>query len=281
MIYVVIVLYNKRLSDCDAVEYFLETACAAGLDRECTLAVYDNSPEVQKIPANLASGIHYVHNGANGGVADAYNYGLSMSRSDGDWLVLSDHDSQFPASYLHDMVTLIHELKEDSSIVAIAPHVCCAGKPVSPCTVHLGGRVRPLALAFSGLHRGEIVAINSGMAIRVSFVKRIGGFNSIFWLDYLDYWLCRMIHSAGKRIYIASPVIDHDLSVCDYDHLTEGRVENILRAEMDFYRHYKPWGEQVLYIFRLLYRGLKQIVQLDNKRIALTTLRAIRLFVAG
>lgn len=281
MIYVVIVLYNKRFSDCDAVEYFLETVGAAGLGQECRLVVYDNSPESQKIPANLASRIHYAHNCANGGVADAYNYGLSMSRSDGDWLILSDHDSQFPPSYLPDMVTLIHELKEDSSIVAIAPHVCCAGKPISPRTVHLGGRTHPLVLAFTGLHRGEIVAINSGMAIRASFMKRIGGFNTTFWLDYLDNWLCRMIYSAGKRIYIANTAIDHDLSVFNYNRLSEERAENILRAEMHFYRHYKPWSEQVLYIFRLLCRGLKQIVQLDNKRMACNTLRAIRFFVRG
>lgn len=277
MIIFVIVLFNKSISDSETVKYFESKANQKSLKGKCQIIVYDNSPQRQELPLSYSSIItSYIHNRSNGGVSSAYNHGLSLSRHADDWLVLLDQDSNLPECYIDEILLLSAQYSSDETIVAIAPHVVCNNTIISPCKVYLGGILRPVAINFTGKHNSEVRAINSGMMVRVSFMKKIGGFNNIFWLDYLDHWLCRTIYDSGEKIYVCSSVINHNLSVSNYNQVSEQRATNILHSEIIFYKKYMPWFERVFYVFHLLYRGLKQLLMVGNKRIALNTIRSIQ-----
>lgn len=274
MIYAIVVIYNRSLRECDSIKGLEQHFSVKSFHCSYKFVVYDNSLESQLVPIHLQSTIHYLHDATNGGVASAYNYALSLATSEKDWLLLLDQDSNLSPLYLQKIIDLVQQFDYDSSIAAIVPHVVGENNYISPCVVHLGGRLTKVEHGFTGIHKGEIVAINSGMAVRASFVKSLGGFNHKFWLDYLDYWLCHSIYAKGKSIYIDDTVIEHDLSVSNYNLLSLQRVANILCAEALFYKKYKPYHEQVLYFFRLLFRALKQLILLNNKNISFATLRA-------
>ncbi len=299
-ILIALVVYNKTTVEiCDTLlslykslnqnasdPQFADTSPSVYLDKvNCNLQylkykmlIYDNSRS-PLIEETKFSNITYVHDATNGGLASAYNTALALSTSDNDWLVLLDQDSRLPKSYFDEIRRIHAAIGNDESIVAIAPHIICKRKPISPCTVHLGGKLSAVEPDFSGTTRHEIMAINSGMTVRASFMKQIGGFNKEFWLDYLDHWLCHTIHSLGEKMYVSTLVIDHELSVSNYNQVSEQRAQNILNAEMLFYRKYKPWYEQILYIIRLLLRSCKQFISVTNKQIARNTMRAIWHFI--
>ncbi len=276
MIIFAIVLYDKLLSDSETANYFENKARQRLLKDNCQIVVYDNSANRQDLPLQYHAMIaSYVHDHSNGGVASAYNYCLSLSRGADDWLVLLDQDSSLPDNYIDEITRLADEVRHDETIAAVAPHVLCNNAIISPCRKYLGGVLRPVEIKFTGKHNSEIRAINSGMMVRASFMNRIGGFNQLFWLDYLDHWLCRTIYGQGKMIFVSRAVMNHHLSVCNYNQMSERRALNILHSELIFYKKYMPWYEQKFYVFRLLYRALKQLLTVHDKRIALNTMRAI------
>ena len=271
MITVIVVTFEQSVSASKPVNYLAEKLERGILNDRLRLLIYDNSHEKQEMPPRYRSLVTYVHDASNAGVAGAYNYGLSLSSPD-DWLLLLDQDTELPKTFLDDLLPLIFRAGDDSGIVAIAPHAVSGTKIVSPCRVGLGGTLRPVSLTFQGVGRKEIRAINSGMAVRASFMSGIGGFDKTFWLDFLDHWLCRTIYESGKRIYVSDTVIHHDLSVCDYSKLSRNRAENILRAESLFYRKCQPKYMQMLHAVHLVCRAAKQFVVVKDKAICRATL---------
>ncbi len=61
------------------------------------------------------------------------------------------------------------------------------------------------------------MAINSGVAWSVKFLKKIGGFNPAFSLDFLDHWLFWKVDQLEKTVEILPVRMEHDLSVLDYE----------------------------------------------------------------
>ena len=281
MIYIIVVIYNMTLSDSAFFRHLGKSFHLDLASGRFLIVVYDNSTESQEVPPDLSATVQYVHDSNNGGVAGAYNYALSLSLADEDWLILVDQDSWIPASFFRAVSDLIKQLGADDSIAAIAPHVLCGKRTVSPCTVHLGGKLSAVSSDFTGNSKMELTAINSGLAVRASFLRQIGGFNKDFWLDYLDHWLCHTIHCTGKKIFVSNLAIGHDLSVSDYNSVSEQRAQNILRAEMLYIVKCKGRHEQYVYLLRLLLRSLKQFISVENKKVAFNTVQAIWQFIAA
>ena len=98
------------------------------------------------------------------------------------------------------------------------------------------GRSKRLPKNFVGVPIGTLAAINSATTWRVRAWRDIGGFNELFWLDYLDLWAYHAMHDAGQRIYVAGDVqVEHQLSLLDPDHrMTSERIENYLGARCAF-----------------------------------------------
>jgi len=179
-----------------------------------------------------------------------------MARGSSCWLLLLDQDSELSEDFLVVLKREIADAALHWEIAAIVPVVKDGRAIISPRRVFPGWTV---PIPGPGPGRGEITAINSGAAIRVSELKRLGGFNSAFWLDYQDYWLFHALAQGGGRVLVSRNVLHHRLSVLDYPgSVSVTRYANILDAEMRFVNGYRPWLERPVLLLRLACRLFRQ-----------------------
>jgi GT2 family glycosyltransferase len=272
----VVVIYNLKLEESSTMRSLLETGMIAVEDsKSFQLIVYDNSQEEQSISKAMPFSFSYIHDAHNGGLAAAYNYALRVAlKNNVKWLLLLDQDSVLPPDYLSSLRRIDPSIVSDESVVAIVPQVRCSGKLLSPSRLTFDGRTKALGKNCIGLCDAKMVAINSGILLRTSFIAELEGFSSLFWLDYLDYWLFHMIYTMDKKVYVTDSVVEHEMSTVDYNkYMTEDRYRNILESETIFHKEYKTRSDNALYSCRLLFRTLKQLCRVKNKRISYLTFR--------
>jgi hypothetical protein len=118
--------------------------------------------------------------------------------------------------------------------------------------------------------------MNSGSVIRVSAVAALGGFNTEFWLDYLDYWLFRSLQSRGGRVFVLPETLAHSLSFADpIGRMSEERYRNMLDAEHYFTAAFgSPWERFRLKLV-LLKRAISFALQRRGARLARLTFRKL------
>lgn len=231
------------------------------------ILVYDNTPGCYPIE-KLSTRCEYHASSTNKGLAEAYNYALHMAEKEGfEWLLTLDQDTEIPEGYLSRFSQRARQLSHDDRVAAIVPCVADHGVVISPHTLFLGIANR-VPGHFSGISKRETAAINSATIWRVSCIRAMGGFNPLFWLDYLDYWVCHTIHRMGKRIYVDSNfVINHELSLLDKDNrMKENRYENFLGAECAFYDIYRTRIEGLFLTLRIGCRLVKQIIKREGEQ---------------
>ncbi|HVJ08743.1 MAG TPA: glycosyltransferase [Acidisarcina sp.] len=229
------------------------------------ILIYDNTPGGHSLEMNSNDYAYHVSN-ANIGLAGAYNYALQMAEEEGfEWLLTLDQDTELTREYVGRLFQLVQRLSPDNRVAAIVPCVVDQGMIISPHANFLGFAWE-FPKRFEGLSERETAAINSATSWRVTTLRAIGGFNPLFWLDYLDYWVCHSIHHLGQRIYVDSNlVIDHQLSLLDKNNrMKKDRYANFLGAESAFYDLYKTRTEGFLLTLRIGCRMLKQIVRCEN-----------------
>jgi glycosyltransferase involved in cell wall biosynthesis len=241
----VIVLFEKKLSESSALNSILRSAaCVAKSQLVFKVYIFDNSLERHSSDF-LPEGVEYRHSSENRGLASAYNAGLHKAISEGfDWLLTLDHDTTVPEHFLQTVATIARSIASDSDIAAIVPEVSHADLFISPNIVS-SGRSKRLPKNFIGVPDGELAAINSATTWRVRTWQDFGGFNTLFWLDYLDLWAFHVIQLAGKRMYVACDLqVQHELSLLDPNNrMSPKRFENYLGARSAFYDLYKSAGE--------------------------------------
>ncbi len=261
-IFAVIVLYRQAASDSATLRTLLASAEGITPDRiVLKVLLYDNTPGAESGPALPQEFVLYRAARKNRGLAGAYNDALRMAEEGGyEWLLTLDQDTELPLNYLSVMAELAAECWSDPSIAAIVPHLVDRDRLLSPVRV-LFCTHRPLPLHAEGVQVGEVQALNSAALLRTSALREIGGFHSLFWLNYLDNWLHHALHAHGKRVYIAGKmVIQHELSLLDYrDRMTIAHYRDFLLAESAFRDLYSGRLESMAYTAQL-------IVRLRNQR---------------
>lgn len=271
---IVIVLYKQAIQQNKTVET-LTTAIwvQQNLEHDLEIILYDNSPEKQEFDPAAYPGlaISYYHDPRNLGINTAYNYAFDLANKRGsNWMLLLDHDTEITEDYVKQFDQLG---SFDQNIAAVVPIVHYEGKMISPV---MSNTLRPLAAEkpLAGLQHNPVMAINSGALIRVPFLIEIGGFNERFPLDYLDHWLFHEIYAKGYKVFLMDTVLEHELSVMDYNRVSLPRYKSILDSEVLFYKEYK---KELLpgYKSQLVKRLLKQILLVKNKKIAAYTLRRL------
>lgn len=278
----VIVLYRMDPSRAPAFRSLLASAAAQAPDNlHLKILMYDNTPNGRQ-PHSLPDYVEYVPSIQNDGLAGAYNYALRVAETEGfDWLLTLDQDSNLPVSILHSLAAVAKSLQESDKVVAIVPHLVEGVQSISPLYV---GYWRPSKIpqGFSGLPDREICAVNSAATWRVSYLREIGGFDSRFWLDYLDYTMHRCAFRAGKRVYVAGNiVVQHELASLDPGkRMSPARFENVLMAESAFADLYKNPLERAILPLRWARECLRYTQRGDDPRCVRSTLRAMlrRLF---
>lgn len=274
----IIVLYKVSPGESRSLKSLMASLDhVAGEDLQLKVLLCDNTPGGHD-PGALPGNAEYRVAPGNYGLASAYNMALRMAELEGyDWLLTLDQDTEVPDIFLGRVAAIAEELKENIAIAAIVPKVLDNEVLVSPHVV-LCGRSKQLPKNFAGISNWEIEAINSGTAWRVNAVKELGGFNLLFWLDYLDYWLCHMIHRSGKRIYVAGDVlVAHELSVLDLDkRMSPARFDNFLQAESAFCDMYKSALDGLILTARLVARLGRQTIRGEDARFRRLTLMCFK-----
>lgn len=254
---VVVVLYNMTFSESPTIISLNQLLASGAFPEIRKILIFDNSEQGTE-PVELEGRFIYYHSKKNVGLAQAYNYALDQSNDDTEWLMTLDQDTKLTKEYLSELISTSSELSE--TVAAVAPIVTDNERQISPVR---SDTLRPLHTELPKKNRvysKDIMVINSGTAIRTIFLRKLGGYNIHFPLDYLDHWLCWRIFSEHQQIYILSNELEHQLSVLDYkNHMNLSRYLAIIQAEKCYYYLY---NKQLLPQYRrqLLLRGCKQIL---------------------
>ena len=256
----IVVLYNCTLENAVTYQTFLAAAKHAALD-PALIAVYDNSPIRQVSPAEELHLLAYKHDPSNGLLAAAYNWALEIADSRGfSWLLLLNHDSGLLPDFMVSLAGVAQSYELDPSVVAIVPFAMDRDRMISPKRVRFG-RLAPLPASTPAVTECEIMAIAAGTAIKVSFLRSLGGFSLDYPFDFIDHWLFRKIYARGKKVALSGSVIEHDLAASDYrNKISTSRYHSILTSEVRFITTEKRWLELPVYLIRLMLRAVKQLI---------------------
>lgn len=210
---------------------------------------------------SLPNWCEYLPVAENAGLAWAYNAGLEKALQNGStWLLTLDQDTVLPADFVRQMGARVAALDGRQDIAAIVPELMStSGEVYSPFLAKTGYE-SALPAGFRGVARGDVRAFNSGALVRVSWLKDNGGYNSIFWLDFLDHALFRSIGKSGSRVWVAGDIrVEHHLSLAeDRSSMSEARFQNFLEAEAASLDLYGTRTEGWLHTLRLVGRLVNQ-----------------------
>lgn len=257
----VAVLYQRSLAESESVSSLLrilETQPA--LVARFSLIVYDNSPEAQLLPQELPLQVDYVHNGANGGLAPAYNYALQHALAIGaPWLLLLDQDTTLTANYLTELFERMDALGSSFAIGAIVPKLTASGGVYSPessflyrMRMQLRKKKHSVELGAVGVQGRPMSAYNSGALVRTNALQQVGGFPADFWLDYLDHAVFEELERKGYRIFVMQAALEQKLSHLDINDVPHWRHRNVLTAQTRYIRRYGGWIERTMFRLYLL-----------------------------
>ena len=269
MIFAVLVLYRMLPEQSTCFRSLTQILATHASMHGLALLLYDNSPSAVKLPA-FPIPLIYRHDAMNGGIAAAYNAGLTLAREGGyKWLLLLDQDTALTAEYLLELLATAGDVPIEVS--AIVPRLTQDGHTHSP---HRLPRVSHEALPKDayGLLRERISAFNSGAALRVNALDR---FPTRYWLDFLDHAVFFEMQSRGGRVWLMRARLEHRLSTQKLgEEASLTRYRNVLQAERDFYREYGSFSDNVYYRLRRVKQTLGHVVKVRDKRFALLSAQA-------
>ncbi len=275
MVQIVIVVYKKDLNECLTLNLLKQILNENKLNEVVDILVYDNSPVVTKLLDKSSLNIEVVNDTSNSGISKAYNVALSKAEKNGHkWLMLFDQDTSVTAQSFMSQFNAIAQIG-DKKIVAIVPKIIGQnGKMISPMKVD--DKLNMYDLCDNKSVQKDITALNSSTMVNVEFLKSIGGFSTTYKLDMLDHWLFFQIRKKNCNVYVVNEIIQHELSVLDYNNMNEQRYINILTSEKCFYE--EALGKKGLKIYKkhLFLRMLKHLVLTKNKNYYKITRKALK-----
>lgn len=160
----------------------------------------------------------YVHDntGHNVYLAQAYNEGVAYAKAHGYlWIALFDADACPTGEYVAMVKQIV--AREQADAVWAPTLVDERGKQLSPKR-----------------HWGIPVAFNSGLLLPVAVLDKVGGFNSNYPLDYLDYRLCYDLQQQHISLRRLEVTLTHSLSIENYSQVSRERYMSVLEAERRF-----------------------------------------------
>lgn len=262
-ILVAIVLYKIELYESITYNSFIKNTDHLKLDYE--LLIFNNSSDliIEDISNHLI-----VNSTSNEKLSGAYNYALNYATAhQKDWLLLLDQDTEITGEYLSKLSDYLNGSHIEPDTVAIVPFLSENNKILSPRKVSAIGWWQH-DIKDAGIQRGHVSAFNSLSLLWVDFILSIGGFSTEFPLDMLDHWYYFQMYKNEKNVYVLDTVIQHQLSVSDYEqNVSLSRHHDLLQAEKAFAKslgltHY------FTYKVRLFLRMSKHLLTFEDKRYA-------------
>jgi len=261
----VLVLYHCGLAESQTWQLLQAQVAALGPDFAFRLLVCDNAPSGEHAPP-FPEWVEYVVAEENRGLAWAYNLGLARAVATGaGWLLTLDQDTSLPADFLAGMLALAGRLDADppspgKRIGAVVPQLVGAqGLVYSPVEVRRGTE-RMLPRGYVGLGPRDTRPYNSGAMLRVTAMMECEGYDTRFWLDYLDHATFHRLTERGYGIWVAGDLpVEHHLSLEEARaEIGERHFENFVKAESAFRDLHCSACEGMLFTLRLFLRSLNQ-----------------------
>ena len=283
-ILVVVVLYRTKPTDSPAIIGLQNLFLAMPQEISVNVLLYDNSPNASDCSALFSPplSVTYIHNPENPGICTAYNHAWHLAgRAGCKWLMLLDQDTTIAPSYWQQ---LINSYEMACKADLIIPRIWSDQRMISPVKV-IGGIAcgyRPLGATACGALLRPVMAINSGMLIKIEFLNLLGGFNTDFPLDCLDYWFCWSVYRQKRQVYVLDADFRHELSIGNFANLvSRERYRNIIDSELRFYTRFHGALTQLIYAVKTFVRGSKLFLQLKDKYFAAITFRAAWTLFSG
>jgi GT2 family glycosyltransferase len=265
--YAVIVLYRRELQQSQTWRTLVPLVEKLAGSPVFSLLICENEPP-EAADVELPKWAERLSRADNGGLAWAYNAGLQRAIATGaQWLLTLDQDTHLPTDFLEKMTSNVSALSKRQEIAAIVPQlISVTGEVYSPFFAKLG-RERAVSRGFTGIGRGDLRAFNSAALLRVSWLEKIGGYPSLFWLDFLDHATFRSLREAGGEIWIDGQLqLEHHLSLKEERHsMNEPRIAKFLQAESGVVDLYGSFLDRWLYTARLPLRLGNQWRRGDNQ----------------
>ncbi len=150
------------------------------------ILVYDNSLKHkynEKYSENIA---YYKHDAANTGVGGAYNYAAKLASSlNKEWLILFDQDTKINKDYFKQLECSVNKFHNEK---LFCPNVRANEKIISPAH-YFAFRAFSLKKPKAGVLKSRnFTVINSGLAIKLSELENLEGYDTELPLDYSDHY---------------------------------------------------------------------------------------------
>jgi GT2 family glycosyltransferase len=281
----VVVLYGQAPAESAALRSLLLAVDAvSGSAERLSLVIHDNSLKAPVPPPSLGLPVHYVHEGANRGLAHPYNAALQKACSEGStWLLLLDQDTVVSREYLEELLTTTATVEHDAQVAAVVPKLWAGSRLYSPDAPflwqirrQLAGRHYAIDAAISGKQEEEWTAYNSGAALRVSVLIETGGFPEDYWLDYLDHAVFVQLHRRGYRMWVMHTILRQNLSHMDLNSVPLWRHWSVLAAQTRFVLQFGNSADRLFFRWWLLKTSRAYFHSCDDERV--WRLRALQAF---
>jgi GT2 family glycosyltransferase len=232
-----------------------------------------NNSNKNFIESDVATKI--VNSSTNVKLNGAYNYTLiHANKNNKSWILLLDQDTEITSDYFIKLSEVLGENKIEENTVAIIPSLSDNFNTLSPHKIVFFNSYR-IFITKSGYLNGHITAFNSMSLIKVDFLNEISGFTSFFPLDMLDYWLYHQIYKHKKRVYLLDTVLNHSLSITDFNkNMQLERYNQLLQSENKYFSEFN-FPHRLVYKTKLIYRTIKQLIFVSDKNFAKSTLKNI------
>lgn len=194
-IFIIIVLYNVSCHDSIAYQSIKKI-------NGINLIVCDNSTSINN-NRNIVEkdGYAYINMCGNKGISKAYNKAIELIPKDiNNYICLLDDDTKITIEYIEKVSNFLKNNKAD----VFLPIVKTKERLLSPCKFYKNKIYQVMDVKDIAL--SEISAINSGMVIRSTVMKKIR-YNENLFLDYVDHEFIREVKNNGFKIMVMNDVV--------------------------------------------------------------------------
>jgi GT2 family glycosyltransferase len=272
----VIVLYGHSPAESAALSSLLGMLAVRPNDaKRISLIIYDNSLQPQELAAAMPVEALYIHDAENAGLARAYNAGLERARAQGStWLLLLDQDTPLSPEYLTELLDATEALASSAEVGAIVPKLWAGTRLYSPDAPFL----QQMRQQFSeprnavdknviGMVTEPLTAYNSGAALRISALEKIGGFPEDFWLDYLDHAVFQQLRLQGYQLWVMHTILQQNLSHMDLNAVPMSRHWSVLAAQTRFVLRFGSSSDRLFFRWWLLKTSRDYLYGCSDRRV--------------
>tara|TARA_R110000787_G_scaffold215053_1_gene324115 strand:- start:13751 stop:14647 length:897 start_codon:yes stop_codon:yes gene_type:complete len=168
------------------------------------VVIVDNTPDNGLIDILNNDSVHIIKNYNNLGVAHALNQGIKIAKNMGaKWVITFDQDSRLLVNYPKVIMDYSNAQPNNDNKTSIIG-----------CNYTNPDTGRSFFNDPNNLNKFNIVqeVITSGMAFTIDTYEKIGGFDSSFFIDFVDHDFCSQASVRGVQcLMTSSPLIQHSI----------------------------------------------------------------------